>query len=248
MVSSASNGEAREVIARRCEGAGARLVEVDEAWRLRGEVKADERGAYRAEVEWVKSGEIFELAPGLAGKFQVRNALAAAAAAMELCSGGMSITREQIEGGIAQAEWPGRLERVAREPDVYLDGAHNPGAARALRDFWEENFRERRIFLVYGAMRDKQVDEVAGLLFPRAECVIFTQPQQARAISAEALAELSSHWAPSFECVADVEGALRRARELAGAVAAPGDEQGVVFATGSLFLVGEARASMGGQQ
>jgi dihydrofolate synthase/folylpolyglutamate synthase len=248
VVSSASNREAREVIARRCEEQGARLVEVDEAWRLRGEVKADERGAYRAEVEWVKSGEIFELAPGLAGKFQVRNALAAAAAAMELRSGGMAITREQIEGGIAQAEWPGRLERVARGPDVYLDGAHNPGAARALRNFWEENFRGRPIFLVYGAMRDKQVDEVAGLLFPRAEYVIFTQPRQARAISAEMLAELSSHWARSFECVVDVEEAVRRARELARAGAEPGDAQGVVFATGSLFLVGEARASMGGQQ
>jgi folylpolyglutamate synthase/dihydropteroate synthase len=79
--------------------------------------------------------------------------------------------------------------------------------------------------------------------------VIFTQPRQARAISAEMLAELSSHWARSFECVADVEEAVRRARELARAGATTsGDEQGVVFATGSLFLVGEARASIGGQQ
>jgi dihydrofolate synthase/folylpolyglutamate synthase len=237
VVSSASREQAREAIARKCEEQGVRLVDVDEAWKLRGETKADERGAYRVEAEWVggdADGEIFQLAPALAGKFQVRNALAAAAAAMELRSGGVAITREQIEEGVAQTEWPGRLELVAQRPDVYLDGAHNPGAARALRDFLEENFRGRRIFLVYGAMRDKQVDEVAGLLFPRAECVIFTQPRQTRAISAEALAEISSHWARSYECVADVEGALRRARELAGT-------DGVIFATGSLFLVGEAR-------
>jgi dihydrofolate synthase / folylpolyglutamate synthase len=234
VVSSASREEAREVIARRCEEQSVRLVDVEEAWKLRGETKADERGAYSVDAEWAETGEIFRVAPALAGKFQVRNALAAAAAAMELRSGGVAITREQIEEGVAQTEWPGRLELVAQRPDVYLDGAHNPGAARALRDFWEENFRGRRIFLVYGAMRDKQVDEVAGLLFPRAECVIFTQPRQMRAISAEALAEISSHWARSYECVADVEGALRRARELAGT-------DGVIFATGSLFLVGEAR-------
>jgi dihydrofolate synthase/folylpolyglutamate synthase len=239
VVSSATSAEARAVIVRRCEEQGARLVEVDWAWRLRGDAKADARGAYRVEAEWVDGGadgEIFELAPALAGKFQVRNALAAAAAAMELAEQGFAIGRKEIQRGVAEAEWPGRLELVARGPDVYLDGAHNPGAARALRDFWEENFRGKRIFLVYGAMRDKQVDEVAGLLFPRAECVIFTQPRQTRAISAEALADISSHWARSFECVADVEGALRRARELAG-----GGEEGVVFATGSLFLVGEAR-------
>ena len=52
-------------------------------------------------------------------------------------------------------------------PPLYLDGTHNPAGARELLKFWQENFAGRRIFLVYGAMRDKAVDEIAGLLFPR---------------------------------------------------------------------------------
>src|SRR6202050_1064008 len=103
VVSSASSEEAREVIARVCEERDARLVEVDRAWRMRGEVKADGRGSYRAEAEWVESGEVFDLAPALAGKFQVRNALAAAAAAVELRSGGVAIAREEIEEAIRRA-------------------------------------------------------------------------------------------------------------------------------------------------
>jgi dihydrofolate synthase/folylpolyglutamate synthase len=83
-------------------------------------------------------------------------------------------------------------------------------------------------------MRDKAVDEIAGLLFPRASAVIFTTPKQSRAISAPLLAEMTAHHARSSEVVPDPAKALTRALELAG----PED---VIFITGSLYLVGELR-------
>jgi dihydrofolate synthase/folylpolyglutamate synthase len=101
--------------------------------------------------------------------------------------------------------------------------------------FWEENFAGRRILLVYGAMRDKAVDEIAGLLFPRADLVILTEPHQPRAISAPLLAEMTAHLARNSMVVRDPMAALERAIELAG----PAD---AVFATGSLYLVGDLRA------
>jgi dihydrofolate synthase/folylpolyglutamate synthase len=83
-------------------------------------------------------------------------------------------------------------------------------------------------------MRDKAVDEIAGLLFPRASAVILTTPAQPRAISALLLAEMTGHHARVAEVVPDPARALARALELAS----PED---VVFITGSLYLVGELR-------
>ena len=134
--------------------------------------------------------------------------------------------------------WPGRLERLAERPAVYLDGTHNPSGARELLKFWDENFAGRRIVLVYGAMRDKAVDEIAGLLFPRADTVILTEPRQPRAISAPLLAEMTGHLAKKSTVVRDPAAALERAIEMAS----PED---AVFATGSLYLVGDLRERIG---
>jgi dihydrofolate synthase / folylpolyglutamate synthase len=130
--------------------------------------------------------------------------------------------------------WPGRLERLSDKPAVYLDGTHNPAGAKELLKFWDENFAGRRILLVYGAMRDKAVDEIAGLLFPAADFLILTEPLQPRAISAPLLAEMTSHLAKSYAVVPNPVDALERAIEMA----APED---AVFATGSLYLVGDLR-------
>jgi dihydrofolate synthase/folylpolyglutamate synthase len=171
----------------------------------------------------------------LPGRFQLRNALTAALGARLLAERGFPIPDAAIERGIATVNWPGRLERLSTQPDLYLDGAHNPAGARELLKFWKGNYAGRRIFLVYGAMRDKAVDEISGLLFPHVAAVILTEPRQPRAISAPLLAEMTSHDAKETIVVRDPGKALESALQLAG----PGD---VVFATGSLYLVGELRA------
>jgi dihydrofolate synthase / folylpolyglutamate synthase len=171
----------------------------------------------------------------LPGRFQIRNALTAAIAARLLTERGFPIPDAAIEQGIANTNWPGRLERLATRPDLYLDGAHNPAGARELLKFWQENYAGRRIFLVYGAMRDKAVDEISGLLFPHAAAVVLTEPSQPRAISAPLLAEMTSHDAQDTIVVRDPGEALEAALQLAG----PHD---AVFVTGSLYLVGELRA------
>ena len=141
--------------------------------------------------------------PPLPGRFQIDNALTAATAARLLAERGFEISSDAITQGIAAARWPGRLERLGERPAVYLDGTHNPAGARQLLHFWQENFAGRRIFLVYGAMRDKAVDEIAGTLFPQADTVILTQPRQPRAISAVSLQEMTGHLAKSTMVVPD---------------------------------------------
>jgi dihydrofolate synthase / folylpolyglutamate synthase len=232
VVSSAERPEARTVIARRCSELGARLVEVDEAWKL--EETGVSSGCYRAIATAVHSSAKIALEPPLPGRFQIRNALTAATAARLLAERGFPVTNDAIERGIRSVRWPGRLERLSERPAVYLDGTHNPAGAKELLEFWKENFAGRRIFLVYGAMRDKAVDEIAGLLFPSADFVILTEPLQPRAISAPLLAEMTAHLAKDSAVVRDPAEALERAIEMASS----GD---AVFATGSLYLVGDLR-------
>jgi len=113
----------------------------------------------------------------LAGEHQVSNALTAIAALHLL-----EVPTEAIQEGIRRTRWPGRLECVSRKPEIVLDGAHNPSGALALARHIQRFYSGRRIWLVYGAMRDKAVTEVAGFLFPLAENVILTAPNQPRAV------------------------------------------------------------------
>jgi dihydrofolate synthase/folylpolyglutamate synthase len=232
VVSSGERPEPRAVIARRCAELGVRLVEVDSAWQIESVWASD--GCYSATVSSADSSKRITVEPPLPGRFQIRNALAAATASYLLAERGFSTNDEAVPRGIATVRWPGRLERLSHQPAVYLDGTHNPAGARELLKFWEENFRGRRILLVYGAMRDKAVDEIAGLLFPRADSVILTEPRQPRAISAPLLAEITGHLAVQSTVVQDPGEALERALGMAG----PDD---VIFATGSLYLAGDLR-------
>lgn len=164
----------------------------------------------------------------LAGEHQVENARTAIAALQRL-----GVAPEAIRQGIAQTTWPGRLERLAANPEIVLDGAHNPASARALAAYLDRFYDANRVCLIYGAMRDKAVSEMAAILFPRARHVIVTAPAQARALRPESIRDLADH--NSVQVAPNLPTALAMAR--AAAVA-----EDAIFVTGSLFLVGEARA------
>jgi dihydrofolate synthase/folylpolyglutamate synthase len=235
VVSAAGRADAREILRRRATEQRAPWIDLDEDCEILGVQTSG--GYYQGSLRVKRTECEVQLAPGLPGKFQLRNAAAAALAAMELQKTGRRISRENIESGIRAARWPGRLERVRESPSVYLDGAHNPAAARELAEFWEKDLDGRRIFLVYAAMRDKAVDEIAGVLFPRTERVILTEPAQSRTLSASLLEKLTGHLAKTMEIVRSPERALERALELS-------EPEDAVFVTGSLYLVGEIRKSL----
>src|SRR5277367_1035300 len=224
--------EALAVIRARAVELECPVIETGSAFRV--EKERMDSGCSRAIVTEIETGWSIELAPRLPGKFQIQNSLNAVAAVRYLQKRGYRISDEVIGRGITEAVWPGRLEKVQSEPDVYLDGAHNPSAARELAAFLEQNLAGRKIWLVFGALRDKAVDEIAGVLFPHAAEVIFTQPRTTRAISVAQLAEITSHHAAYFTIIPEPEAALEYALDRA----APQD---AIVVAGSLYLVGQLR-------
>jgi dihydrofolate synthase/folylpolyglutamate synthase len=235
--------EAREVILNRAKELTCPVIETSVAYHIHEKPRSAQQtssesfatGTSTATTVEISSGWSLDISPSLPGHFQVQNALNAIAAARVLVTRGSRITDNAIASGISNTVWPGRLEKLQSHPDVYLDGAHNPAAARELAAFLAQNFASRKIWLIYGALRDKSVDEVAGWLFPLAAEVVFTEPRTPRAISASQLAEIAGYHTRHYETIPDAETALDH-------VLAKAEPEDAIFVCGSLYLVGQLRA------
>ena len=163
----------------------------------------------------------------LRGAHQVANAEVASLIA-DLLRKYFPINDENIRNGLNTAIHPGRLEYIDK---VLLDGAHNIAGAKALLDYL--TYVERRpLTMIFGAMRGKDVAEIAEILWPRAERLILTQPPNSRAMTAEELLEFVPEGFDVEKIVTtnSVEDALAAA-----------ESTELILVTGSLYLVGEVR-------
>src|ERR1022692_1774912 len=189
-------------------------------------------------------GEQILVETPLVGRHQLRNVALAIAAAAELKQQGFSsITPKSIETGIRETHWPGRFQVLAARPgwpEMVIDVAHNPAGAWALRSALSERYEDRPLIFVFGAMRDKAISEMTEILFPLADRVIATRPENPRAASPEEIQQAASRTGVEVETVEAVHEAVERAR----ALAKPGT---VVVITGSIYLVGEVMAIVGAE-
>jgi dihydrofolate synthase / folylpolyglutamate synthase len=185
-------------------------------------------------------GTTIEVDSPLKGVHQHRNIALAIAAAAELARNhGLPVTPESIAAGIRQTMWPARLERISAHGfDWVLDVAHNPAGAWALR----AGLRDTQTgnpprTLIFSCLRDKPIPELAQILFPVFERVIFAPIHSSRAAQMDdllAAAETTGTPAGAANSVAE---ALR----LATADHDPCSD-GAIVVSGSLYLVGEARS------
>ncbi len=192
-------------------------------------------------------GEEILIDTPLVGRHQLRNLALAITAAEELTKFGFSISAPQIAEGISQTRWPGRFQYVpgrGNRPEIILDVAHNPAGAWALRGALSERFRDRPLYLVFGAMRDKAIEEIAGILFPTAEVVIATHTEHnPRSAATEEIHAAGGRTGAEIIEVPIVKDAIAKAIEEASQhrhLAAP-----VLVVSGSIYIVGEAMEALG---
>lgn len=175
-----------------------------------------------------------EYRTGLRGEYQIENALTAITAAEELSRLGLKISPEAVRTGLLAARWSGRLETLCSSPLVIADGSHNPDGMRAFARSAAKLAGGRRMVCVVGMMKDKDCGAALIELARAVRCVVLTTVENPRAAGAEELARLAQGHFDEIHCRDDVGGALRLAAELAGA-------DGIVFAVGSLYLIGSVR-------
>jgi dihydrofolate synthase/folylpolyglutamate synthase len=182
--------------------------------------------------------ERYALATPLPGAHQARNVALAVRAAELLGDALPGLSREVVATGVAATRWPGRLEKtVVRGRTVLLDGCHNAEGAAALALFLRDAGLAGRVRLVFGAMADKDVEQIAAILFPAAASVRLVTAPSARAATAAELARRTAAARPDAVASRDVESALR---EL---LAEPHAADPIIVA-GSLYLVGQARSEI----
>ncbi len=226
----------RRVVIERCRECG-----VTPTWATEDISDPELNGVRTFQTE---RGTYEKVRPALRGTHQLTNAATAIALAEALGSEGFTIGQEAIVEGLNSVRHPGRLETFETSVDdagrvfVLLDGAHNPAGAEALRVYLEhtQHLKNTSISIVFGAMADKQLDEMAATLFPIASHLILTQPRNLRSAKVEDLRKLAEKYTPktSSEIFRESDAAIERA--ISSSVA-----NSVVCVTGSLYLVGEVR-------
>jgi dihydrofolate synthase/folylpolyglutamate synthase len=204
------------------------------------------RNRYELSIE----GEVIEVDSPLAGQHQQRNIALAVAAAVELrMNHGFAIANEAIAVGIRGTVWPGRLEWIASadgHAPLLLDVAHNPAGAWTLRAALAQLPEEMPRTLIFSCLRDKAIEEMAQVLLPLFDStsgdparardhVVLAPIQNARAASVEELLAAAHKLGVPAHAAPHLPGALAQAEMITPV-------EGVIVATGSVFLVGELRA------
>ncbi len=172
----------------------------------------------------------------MTGEVSVSNASTALMAITILQELGVNVTREHVYDGLYNAQWPGRMQVLSREPLILLDGAHNhegmSAYSRSLKRFIEQN-SINRVHMVVGILKDKQYADMLNMLMPFADNFILTRPRYgARAVRPHELYSIVTDKQKNIFAEDDD----RRAMALAKRMAKPGD---LIAVVGSLYLIGD---------
>lgn len=227
----------------------ARKVVEDRALKLKAPIirKGREISFRRGRGErFVLNGRLWNLkdvGTNLKGRHQPSNACLAMGALEVMAEAGAPVRPEHFREGLTKVDWPGRLEQFPTPnggTTVWLDGAHNLPAARALAESLDIVRQDRYpLVMVVGVMADKDIAPILETMVTAADWVVFSRPRYERAAEPSVLAKAAPRGGPPFEMEPDLALAIEKARHRAG-------PKGVVLITGSLFTVGEARAILTG--
>ena len=241
VVSAPQPPEAERVIERVCNDSKARLIKVGVDWQF-ASLSSGEASPYQYfQVSKEVSSQPTELSRGLAsyplsisllGSHQLENATVAIATVDELRAA--SVSAAQVERGLKDVEWPGRLETLSTKPLIVVDGAHNPYSMQKLAQALPSVFRFDRLILLIGISSDKDIPEMLKVICPITDELVITQFNHPRSASVQTVAELVPQDAPSLHVTANVREAIGLAVDLA-------QQNDLICVTGSLYLVGEAR-------
>ena len=193
------------------------------------EAVAAQRGA---DLVRTTAADVDGFAVGLAGAHQRANAAVALSVLKLLDAGGIATQQQAIAAGLAQPQWPGRLETrtLTDGRALLLDAAHNPAGAAALASYLQSGFSSRPP-LVFAAMRDKAVAEMFAALLPTVGSLVVTRASNARSAEPAVLAALARAAAPDLPIAIEPV--------VADALATAWRSAPRIVVAGSIFLLGD---------
>ena len=245
VVSGVVQNEARAVVTAAARAAECRLVQLGDDFDFRYTPPSHlEAAASLGQMDFRWRGpdaprSISNVALRLLGEHQAANAAVAIATLMELERQGWNIPEAAIRRGLAEVNWPARIEVIGRRPTIVLDAAHNVASIEALVRVLDESFAPGPRLLVFATTRDKDARGMLEVLLPKFDAVIFTRYQtNPRGLPAEELMQLAAATsATQCHLAADPATAWRLASRLAG-------PDHLICIAGSFFTAAEMRTAI----
>ena len=238
LVAGPMSGEADREAVDHAEGQSIRIRRYGHDYRLAEAERAV--GGWLCEVEGVYA--IYpELFLPLHGRYQTLNLTVAVAAVEELF--GRALATDAAIEGAATASSAGRLEVLAQQPLIVVDGAHNEEGFGALAAALTEEFPPLEWTVVMGVLGDKDLDSMLAHLKGHVKRFYATAPDSDRALPAETVASTARRvFGPETEVI-ETSG-VAEAVDTAQAATPP---EAALLVTGSLYVVGEGRPVLQGR-
>ena len=211
-----------------------RVIYAEREFLYEGRTERDGSQLFR--LRRTRDDKAFEVELDLAGNYQSHNIVTASAAVDFLHEETpLTISRraylEGMRGAASHTALHGRWQKLGEAPLAICDTGHNAHGIAYVAEQLKAT-PHRKLYCVMGFVRDKDLAHILPLL-PRDAHYIFTQARSERALTAGELTAKAAIYGLQGEAVADVQAAVARARELAGA-------EDMIFIGGSTYVVGEA--------
>lgn len=200
-------------------------------------VLQEEADNYNASVEIADVIKFKRGALSLKGSKQAENASVAVAAIKAMPEEVFTISDKQIENGLHNTSLSGRFELINSKPDVIIDGGHNPGAAKTLKESIELQFKDRKVIFVIGMLKNKDHKEYLKILLSVASAVLTVSTEGDRGFCAEDLAREAMEVAKDKSIISSI-GGIEEGIEIAKMMA---DKKGIIVVAGSFTILDRAK-------
>ncbi|EQB63971.1 MAG: hypothetical protein RBG1_1C00001G1550 [candidate division Zixibacteria bacterium RBG-1] len=183
----------------------------------------------------LKNTSFPDLELDLLGTHQVKNATISLLTLQELQKRGYKVSSRAIYHGLKNVDWPCRFQIYRSKPLVILDAAHNPAAAKILRQTFSNLLPNRKVIFIFGVMQDKDYPQVLQALSQIAKKILLTQPQIKRAASLAELEKVVKPLKIPYEKIKSVKKAYSQTLKKA-------TTDDIICVTGSHYTLGELLA------
>ena len=223
--------EAEEVIKDVCKEKNTKYIEANFE-----DMKIKKSDIYSQVFDCTILGERMEdMEISLIGEHQVNNAILALTVIKVLRDERqVEISEDAIRRGFLNTKWPGRIEKIKDNPVFIIDGAHNEDGAKSLSKALDKHFKGKKMTLLIGMLKDKDIDGVLELLMDKFNKVITTTPDNDRAISAEELQDKIKKYVDDVIAIPNIEDAVKYTLDNA-------KEDDIIISAGSLYMIGHIR-------
>ncbi len=170
----------------------------------------------------------------LIGEHQIKNLVTVLASIDCLRNQSFIISDENLKNGLKNSFIPARLEILNTSPLIMLDGAHNIDAAFNLSKFLENNLANKKIFAIFGVMKDKDTENIIKILAPFFYTVITVTPNNKRAMTSDILDEKFKKYCKNVIPINNINDSIKLALKMA-------TKKDVILICGSLYLAGDVK-------